>query len=131
MDPQACLQRIIDIYEETKSLSYASQGFTELQTSLEEAFEDLWDWLRKGGFPPKAKGPIFGQGPRRVGYPGMSRESPPKMVMTNITLLRSSIGSYLLAIMVVDPNDKACQAWQMQEDTPDGDVVRTWLFPTE
>lgn len=49
MDPQACLKRITDAYKEGD------------QDEFDAALEDLIDWLKRGGFAPKALGPILGE----------------------------------------------------------------------
>ncbi len=129
MDPQACLQRIIDAHEAIKPIPYGSVDLGVQQEHITAAFEDLAEWLRKGGFPPRASGPIFGTGPRAIGYPGMTRNSLPRYEPHNIKHLRSSMGRHRYAIMVADPNDHECHAWVMVEYKLNDEINR-WPFAT-
>ena len=45
MDPNACLQRIADL------LLFAQRD-NQAGIELDEACQDLYDWLKTGGFPP-------------------------------------------------------------------------------
>lgn len=53
MDPNACLARIIYLNEQMGELRHASLiTLAPFRSELDEACEDLHDWLRKGGFAP-------------------------------------------------------------------------------
>lgn len=68
MDPQACLERIFDAMRDNDAQEFRS------------AFEDLYEWLKSGGFAPKLASLTDACGPARVavGYPGMSLNSLPR-----------------------------------------------------
>lgn len=134
MDPQACLQRIIDatrrILDEPGQDDVGSESYREYTT----AFEELGEWLDKGGFPPVITGPVFGTSPVSVGYPGMQLGSPPHYEQRPIRHLRSHYkererdGKY--ALMVTDHNDMECREWQFVKYRHNGSVINEWKFPT-
>lgn len=89
MDPQTYLQRILD--------AIAANDRDEFQN----AFEDLAEWLAKGGEPPKCT--TLGMGKMNVGYPGMMVGSPPKTIDSPRKIISSTCKRY--AIMQADAND--------------------------
>jgi hypothetical protein len=63
MDPNACLYRILE------GLDHADAD------EFECAMEDLYEWLRNGGFPPDTSD--LGTHRVAVGFPGMRRNDAP------------------------------------------------------
>lgn len=118
MDPQACLQRIID------SVSDHEWGETE------SAFADLGAWLKSGGFTPYATGPIFGSSVVAVGYPGMMLYSLPRHEMRPVRHVRSSPSAWRYAIMVDDSSDADCRVWRFVEYRNER-TVASLGFPTD
>lgn len=129
MDPQACLQRIIDIVKRDKPRTPEDTEYD--WSEIAQVFDDLGTWLRGGGFPPIATGPIFGTTPVSVGYPGMTEKSPARYEQRLIQHVKSSRHPWRYAIMTVDPASDTCREWGMNEYDHRGTLVHVWKFPTE
>jgi len=92
MDPQACLQRIFDLINDNDPDSYY-------------AFEDLAEWLKKGGFPPVLKSLEFDGQPAMIlhGRPvNLTDETgfgkPYYSIMVKDHLNKSGNGPYVFVI---------------------------------
>jgi hypothetical protein len=133
MDPQACLQRIIDAVR--RSAEHARRN-EEVQDGcwleITIAFDDLGDWLRRGGFPPVATGPIFGDIPMNVGYPGMICGSLPRTVPSHIKHVQSvPAAHYRYAIMLADQQGQDFTHWVMVEYDTGGGEINRWAFRSQ
>ena len=126
MDPQACLFLIMQLVH-TARRPCSDGDRDEDWSKLTHAFEDLAEWLRKGGCAPAAAGPLFGTGPRSVGYPGMSLNSLQRYEERVICHVASSTGSWRYAIMTT--YDQSAALWVMCEYNHKGDEINRWLFP--
>ena len=51
MDPQACLQHIIDIFNDPGCYETYDERWAEIDNSMAE----LWNWINRGGFAPVLK----------------------------------------------------------------------------
>lgn len=100
-------------------------------SEVAQHFDALGDWLRKGGFPPVATGPIFGTHTINVGYPGMVRCGPTRTKVVPIKYVRNSRFSSQCryAIMTADTQGEDLTRWVMVEYAGDNEVNR-WEFPT-
>lgn len=70
MDPNTCFNRILTALQEQDADEYVS------------AFQDLSDWLAKGGFPPVVN--TLGDASYNIGAPGLPKyERRPRRVLTD------------------------------------------------
>ncbi len=130
MDPQACLQQIIDALNAIRPLPWGDTRLDGYKDQIDEAFENLATWLKGGGFAPYAVGPIFGTGPRAIGYPGMTRDSLPRYEPHVIRHVHNCAHHWRFAIMVSDHLDQECKAWEMHQYNHAGESVHCWPFAT-
>jgi hypothetical protein len=114
MDPQATLQMIIDL---TKKEIHPDYHWSDVS----ECFDNLANWLKKGGFPPKAHGPIFGTCKRAIGYPGMTKNSLPRWEDATITHVRSCQSNWKYAL-IMNPDE----SWKMVQYNGRGDQIAQW-----
>lgn len=129
MDPQACLLRIIDLVRGSYKIP---QNSVYDWSDLTQAFEDLARWLKSGGTPPHARGPVFGTVPQAVGYPGITANSLVQYQDSVIRAVRSSPTNAQYTIAVGNWKDNGCELWQMREYQPtSGALVAVWDFPQE
>jgi hypothetical protein len=60
VDPQACLNNLLELYKQLVlsrvwhgwQHAWESEQLIDLAIELGQAFEDLYEWLARGGFPP-------------------------------------------------------------------------------
>lgn len=131
MDPQACLAQIIEIVRRTHTTPRSLEDLDHDWSELTTAFESLHDWLKKGGFPPVATGPIFGNSPVAVGYPGMTLNSPARHEQRPIKHVRSSpSSSFRFAILVKDRSGEDFSAWVFHSYDAKGSLIQEWDFHT-
>lgn len=129
MDPQEVMNQIIRIVRRSNDQPQTQEDRDRDWSDVGEAFESLAGWLKAGGFPPTATGPIFGMGRMNVGYPGMDRNSPDRFVPTPIKHVKNQPSNWRYAILTKDADD--LHAWVFVEYDHRGTERNRWEFPTQ
>lgn len=130
MDPQLCLSRIVDA---VRTENQPGVDREHAASEVAEAFDALHQWLRGGGFPPVATGPIFGVTRVAVGYPGMPRGAGPRYVERPVSHVATPTGLRAqFAIMTEVAYGPAQFAqWVFVAYDFRGNETRRWRFGTD
>lgn len=117
MDPQACLSRLIEaMWQLAWTDRQDKEQYERTRLEVAEALDDLGDWLRKGGYAPRARGPVFGVHQQPMDE--KLRDRPIRHTMAG------ALSGYTMR--VVSPDDSDCLQWEIAEYAPGGRIVRCW-----
>lgn len=116
-----CLDRVIAIVRQMHARPRTQAEQVSDWNDLSDAMDDLATWLRNGGFPPQAAGPIFGLRLGMLHANSQDRSNVWHVCAGGERRWRR----WRYAIFTED----ACRSWKMREYQASGDVLHQWVFP--